>query len=194
MTRNVPIVPTIVVVTACAIMVALGFWQLGRKGEKEALIARYEAALESGEPQPFPAEDGGAINEADLFHPTAFECVEVLSRRSGAGRNEQGQSGFAHVARCSTAPGPVDVRLGWSREPSYDAWAGGLVAGLIVPGGEDGAQVQLREPPEGLQPLARPDPADLPNNHLAYAGQWFFFALTALVIYILALKRRNRSD
>ncbi|HBM05474.1 MAG TPA: threonine synthase, partial [Erythrobacter sp.] len=42
----------------------------------------------------------------------------------------------------------------------------------------------------GLAPLAPPDPRDLPNNHLAYAGQWFFFALTALIIYILALRRR----
>ena len=33
--------------------------------------------------------------------------------------------------------------------------------------------------------------------HLAYAGQWFFFALTALVIYVLALRRkatRARAD
>ena len=47
------------------------------------------------------------------------------------------------------------------------------------------------EPLAGLEPLAAPDPRDLPNNHLAYAGQWFFFALTALVIYILALRRRS---
>ncbi len=41
--------------------------------------------------------------------------------------------------------------------------------------------------------MAPPDPNDLPNNHLAYAGQWFFFALTALVIYWLALRRRWRE-
>ncbi len=46
----------------------------------------------------------------------------------------------------------------------------------------------------GLEPLARPDPANLPNNHLAYAGQWFFFALTALVIYVLALRARLRKQ
>ena len=50
--------------------------------------------------------------------------------------------------------------------------------------------VIANEAKAGLEPLARPDPADLPNNHLAYAGQWFFFALTALAIYWLALKRR----
>jgi surfeit locus 1 family protein len=41
-----------------------------------------------------------------------------------------------------------------------------------------------------LQPNARPDPNDIPNNHLSYAVQWFLFALTALVIYGLALRKR----
>ena len=41
------------------------------------------------------------------------------------------------------------------------------------------------------QPPPLPDPAALPNNHLAYAGQWFFFALTALMIYVVALRRRS---
>ena len=62
--------------------------------------------------------------------------------------------------------------------------------GILAPGGKIVADPPLAE----LGPLAKPDPADLPNNHLAYAGQWFFFALTALVIYILALRRRRRED
>ena len=41
--------------------------------------------------------------------------------------------------------------------------------------------------------MAAPDPGDLPNNHLAYAGQWFLFALAAAVIYVLALRRRRRD-
>jgi len=32
---------------------------------------------------------------------------------------------------------------------------------------------------------------DIPNNHLAYAVQWFLFAGIAGVIYALALKRRR---
>jgi surfeit locus 1 family protein len=38
--------------------------------------------------------------------------------------------------------------------------------------------------------LARPDPRDIPNNHLAYAVQWFLFATVAAVIYALALAKR----
>ena len=49
-------------------------------------------------------------------------------------------------------------------------------------------------PQAGLEQLAAPDPNDLPNNHLMYAGQWFFFALTALVIYVLALRKRWRGQ
>lgn len=193
MIRRLPVLPTILVLAAVATMIALGIWQLGRMDEKAALIAQYEAALESGEPQPFPSDDGGAFSDEDFFHPTAFECVEVLSRQAVAGRSKRGQTGFAHIARCRTGRGPADVLLGFSRDPAFPDYDGGSVEGLIVRGGEDGARVQMDEPIPGLQPLARPDPSDLPNNHLAYAGQWFFFALTALVIYGLALRTRLRG-
>jgi surfeit locus 1 family protein len=33
----------------------------------------------------------------------------------------------------------------------------------------------------------------VPNNHLSYAIQWFFFATTAVVIYVLALRKRWRD-
>ena len=39
-----PIIPTIIVIIAVAIMIGLGVWQLQRKAEKEALLARYNAA------------------------------------------------------------------------------------------------------------------------------------------------------
>ena len=193
MKNRIPIVPTVLVLAAAAVMVALGVWQLGRADEKEALIARYEAALADGEPQPFPGEAGGAANEADLFHPTSFQCLRVLGREAIAGRSESGRAGFAQIARCETARGPADVKLGWSDRPAFPPYAGGPVAGLIAPGGADGARVQAIPPLAGLTPLAMPDPADLPNNHLAYAGQWFFFALTALIIYALAVRRRWRG-
>ena len=191
-TKDVPIIPTIIVAAAIATMIALGFWQLDRKNEKEQLIALSAAAMETGEPRPFPADDGGAF-AGSLYHPTAFECTEVLSQTAVAGRNEQGHSGFAQTARCQTGRGEAEVKLGWSQQPQPPEFVGGVVVGLIVPGGVDGARVQAIPPLAGLAPLAKPDPRDLPNNHLAYAGQWFFFALPALVIYILALRRRGRD-
>ncbi|MFL0357083.1 SURF1 family cytochrome oxidase biogenesis protein [Erythrobacter sp. GH1-10] len=192
--KRIPIIATIVVLAAAAVMVALGIWQLGRADEKAAMIEQYSAALESGELQPFPADEGGAFSEDDLFHPTAFECTEILSREAISGRSARGQSGYAHIARCQTGRGPADVKLGWSLSPQAPDWNGGVVEGLIVRGGQDGARVQLHEPVAGLAPLAKPDPGDLPNNHLAYAGQWFFFALTALLIYGFALRSRWRKQ
>lgn len=192
MSRRIPIFSTIVVIAASLTMVGLGVWQLGRLKEKEALIASYQRALQSTDARPFPADKGGVFSDEDLFHPTAFDCTAVLSREAISGRSASGQSGFAHVARCQTGRGPADVVLGWSRDPAFPTYKGGIVEGLIVRGGKDGARVQMRNPIDGLQPLAKPDPGDLPNNHLAYAGQWFFFAATALVIYALALRRRGR--
>ncbi|MEL7219392.1 MAG: SURF1 family cytochrome oxidase biogenesis protein, partial [Pseudomonadota bacterium] len=76
-----------------------------------------------------------------------------------------------------------------STSPQDPGFVGGTVAGILVEMGDD-YKVVAQEPMADLQPLAKPDPNDLPNNHLAYAGQWFFFALTALVIYAFALKSR----
>src|SRR3546814_17082290 len=47
-------------------------------------------------------------------------------------------------------------------------------------------------PVAGLRASAVPNGADVPNNHLAYAVQWFLFAAAAAAIYILALRRRRR--
>lgn len=189
--KGIPIIPTIIVVAAAATMVALGFWQIGRAEEKATLIALYETALTNGEPRPFPGGLGGAASDEDLFHPTVFECTDILSRTAIAGRSARGQTGYAHIVQCETGRGPADVVLGWSLETSFANYSGGMVDGLIVRGGAQGARVLLNEPPEGLEPLARPDPNDLPNNHIAYAGQWFFFAVTALAIYFLALRSRS---
>jgi surfeit locus 1 family protein len=55
------------------------------------------------------------------------------------------------------------------------------------------ARAAVADPPlAGLAANARPDPADIPNNHWSYAVQWFLFAGTALVIYALALRKRLR--
>src|SRR3546814_12384276 len=44
----------------------------------------------------------------------------------------------------------------------------------------------------GLEPAQPPRLDDVPNNHFAYAIQWFLFAGVAVAIYILALRGRSR--
>ena len=171
-------------------MVALGFWQLGRTAEKEALIARSLAA--QAEPAPVSWPRTPEQVDAALYRRSSLTCNRVLEMRATAGRSARGASGWMHVARCARrGGGEAEVALGWSGEPAMPAWSGGAAQGFVAPAG-DGARLIASPPQAGLAPLAKPDPRDLPNNHLAYAVQWFFFAITAVVIYWLALRRRGR--
>lgn len=184
--RSLPILPTIIVLAAVATMIALGFWQLDRLEQKEALLARYAAAQNDGGVVPYP-QGGPAITQS-LYRRSAFNCTDVKSLRSVSGTSQAGASGWSHIATCALSNGSEgQVALGWSREPKAPVFAGGAVTGIIAPGG----RIVADPPLAGLSALARPDPKDVPNNHLAYAGQWFFFALTALVIYVLAVRRRS---
>ena len=185
--RRLPLLPTILVAAAVALMVALGVWQLRRAEWKGDMIARY-ADAESLPAVSWPRS--AAEREAALYRPSSFTCVRVLAMRETAGRSAGGQSGWAHVANCRLVEGDqAEVALGWSAAPTPPAWSGGRATGTVAPAGE-GARLVADPPQAGLEPLARPDPAALPNNHLSYAGQWFFFAITALVIYAMALRRR----
>ncbi|GAA4644235.1 hypothetical protein GCM10023115_21950 [Pontixanthobacter gangjinensis] len=187
--RDIPVVSTIVVLAAIITMIWLGFWQLGRADEKEAMLASYAAVEVGAEAVPYPS-DGDAM-EASLYRVTNVRCAEVLSMRATAGTNTVGAKGWAHIANCQLEQGAdADIALGWSRDPESPEWGGGVVSGVLGPGGKIVADPPLAD----LGPLATPDPADLPNNHLAYAVQWFLFALTALVIYIIALRVRAKRS
>lgn len=183
--RSLPVFSTIVVIAAVLTMIGLGIWQLGRKTEKEALIARYEAAGQAQEAVAFPLAGKG---EDVLFRRSQITCASVSAIDAVAGTSASGQKGWVQRARCAVSPdASVEVDLGYTRDIAAPDFAGGTITGVIAPG----PRLVADPPVAGLQPMAKPDPGDLPNNHLAYAGQWFFFALTALVIYVLALRRRR---
>lgn len=191
MTRRLPVVPTAIVLLAVGIMVALGMWQLQRKAEKEVLLARYARALTMNSAVPWPRV--AADYPARLYRHATVDCVEVRSVEAMAGRSRDGRAGWAHVAQCRLAGGEnAMVALGWSSEPRSPDWSGGSVEGVIGPAGR-GIRLVSGEPKARLEPLAPPDPANIPNNHLSYAVQWFLFAATALVIYALALRKRWRA-
>ncbi len=191
MTRRIPIVSSLVVLAAVAIMIALGFWQLQRKAEKEALLAQYGQALALRTDVPWPVKP--ADRARALYRHAAVTCARVSGIDAIAGRARDGRSGWAHVARCALANGgTADVALGWSEGLDSPAWKGGPVTGIIGPAGRN-IRLIADVPPAGLAALAPPDPANVPNNHLSYAIQWFAFAATALVIYVLALRKPRRS-
>jgi surfeit locus 1 family protein len=188
--RRIPVFATLIVLIAVGIMIRLGFWQLDRMHEKDALLARY--AAESANPQPvaFPAADPRAA-EAVLYRRSRVACQSVIAMQSIAGRNDRGQLGYVHVALCGIGAGnTAHVQTGWSASPNPPRWGGGDATGTIAPFGEGFAKLVADPPLAGLAASARPDPNDLPNNHWSYAIQWFLFALTALVIYAIALRKR----
>jgi surfeit locus 1 family protein len=186
MTRRVPIIATIIVLAAVATMIALGVWQLGRMGEKADLLARYEAAASSSDEVAFPVT--GDTGEA-WFRPSRVVCDRIVDIEPVSGTSLRGQKGWVQRATCAVGGDKtVAVDLGYSRDIAQPNFGGGIITGVIAPG----PRLVADPPVAGLQPMAKPDPGDLPNNHLAYAGQWFFFALTALVIYVLAIRRRRR--
>lgn len=192
--RRLPILPTLVVLAAVALMVRLGLWQLERLHRKEALIAHY-AAQRTGAAIAFPAR---SHDERALFRRAATQCAAPAAPQlEGAG-----SAGTRFIVRCANG---ALVQLGTSLDPTVrPAWTGGPVTGTIsrMPDrrswlatlGDQAAVPELllvADPPlAGLAPNARPDPAALPNNHLSYAVQWFLFAATALAIYALALRKR----
>ena len=189
MKKRIPIIPTVVVAAAVATMVALGFWQLARKGEKEAMIARYAQAVEMQAEVPFPRDT--ADIPGTLYRRSRVVCDEIIARRTTSGVGPNGEAGLAQIVTCELrAGGSSEIALGLSRSPEPIAWAGGAVQGYVSNAGSGGVRLVAAPPVAGLAPMARPDPRDLPNNHLPYAVQWFLFALTAVVIYWLALRRR----
>lgn len=192
MMRRLPILPTLVVLAAAGIMIALGFWQLGRDKEKRALVAHYAAIENQAAPVPFPLTPDAA--RKDLYRRSQVDCIRVFDQRGIAGRSRSGQHGFAQTVRCALAGGgEATVALGFTDRPEEVSWSGGNVAGILAPNGHE-ARLVADPPVAGLAPLARPDPKDIPNNSLSYAVQWFLFAATALVIYALALRKRWRSS
>ncbi len=191
MIRRIPLIPSLAVALAVATMVWLGFWQLHRLQWKEELLANYGHAEAMSSDVPWP-RTAAEIEGAEYRH-SRIVCARVLSIDARAGRSAKGEAGWAHQATCQLADGgTAKVALGWSVEPASPRWAGGEVAGFIGPAG-NGIKLVAAPAQAGLKQLAPPNPRDIPNNHLAYAVQWFLFALTALAIYGLALRKRWRE-
>jgi surfeit locus 1 family protein len=199
--KRLPLIPTIVVALAVATMIGLGLWQLL---ERRPVKLDYIAQL-AGNPSKPPIAFPQAPDQALLFRRASAMCVQPKSIEvKGAG-----SAGFRLIAQCRTGglegPGMV-VQLGVTRDPNAKvAWRGGEVSGFIsnAPDGRSAIASLFDDTPQRLMLVADPVPAGLPlspnpapdvsavpNPHMSYALQWFFFALSAAVIYLLAVRRR----
>lgn len=205
--KRIPVIPTIVVALAVAVMIALGLWQLlDRRPKKEAFL-RQLATNPAQPPIAWPRQPDDTL----LFRRTGALCREPVSTRiAGAGSR-----GYRIIATCrpeiegSGIEGPgLQVQLGTTRDPNATvAWRGGAVTGYISRQPDTrsiiaalfdrtptGFMIVADRAPAGLTANAPANIDSVPNSHLAYAGQWFAFAAIASVIYTLALRRRVRPQ
>ncbi len=192
--KRIPIIPSLLVAAAVAVMIGLGVWQLQRAQWKEALLAGYEGAS-AATPIGWPAT--AARGEEYYFRRASGYCLQPVQWRSTAGRNLKGDAGWSFIASCRTGGGEgpgMEVDMGWSKVSRSPQWGGGEVSGIIAPDEKHIIRLVSSRAAPGLQPSAPPSPETIPNNHMLYALQWFFFAIAAGVIYALALRRRRRGE
>ena len=199
-----PILPTFLVAAAVATMIALGFWQLRRADEKQALQRRYERNLAL---PPMALPSGAVADDTLLYRRATAFCLEVTNWRKTGGKAASGQGGTRFIAECRTgAEGPGFVAdMGVSADPKANpGWKGGELTGRIVAEPRSGGLLERltgksppprpmivsEKPAPGLQASA-PPAVEAPSNSLAYAFQWFFFAAAAAAIYVLALRKRR---
>ena len=198
MKRALPLVPTILVALAVAVLVGLGVWQLSRAEWKEELIERYRAAA-ALPPIAYPT---GPISDEQLplFRYATGHCLRPVSKRAIAGQNRAGETGYVQIVDCATGvEGPgMSVELGWSKNPNARfVWNGGLVSGVIAPDGKTRMRLVAATPPQGLAASAPPSVDQIPitpAGHRGYAATWFAIALIALTVYGFALRQRRRKD
>ena len=197
--RRVPIIPTVLVLIAVGVMIRLGFWQIDRMHQKEALLKQYGSAASN--PSPLKSLPLNRDPTDFLYRRVEVNCSKVTGWLSIAGHSKAEQPGFAHVALCKlddrfALDGPgydVAISIGWSTNPGNPDWRGGPVTGMLGPFKKGEAKIVASPPLAGLEASAEPDPNSTPNNHWSYAIQWFLFAATALVIYGLALRKQLRG-
>ena len=195
MTRRVPVIPTIIVAAAVAVMIGLGIWQLQRATWKEQLLAQY------GQAQKLPPIVWPTVplknDQLPLFRYATGVCLRPVARHATAGENLRGETGYSQIVDCATgAEGPgMSVDIGWSKNPTakFD-WRGGPVSGIIAPDRRTRIRLVAAGAVPGLEPSAPPSLASIPNNHRSYAVQWFSFAAIALIIYGLALRKRMKEQ
>jgi surfeit locus 1 family protein len=202
--RRLPLLPTLIVFLLTAVLAGLGIWQLQRAEWKRQLILAAEVApqLAPLEPRDFVAAMTGRMSVQYRRAELVCRPGRVRPYDIRGGSSAGGQSGYLVLVSCrpdqGRAPDIVAV-AGWTRRP--DAAGLALVVdtvfeGLVIErpyGDEPGRPQFMLIPDTAVAPLAvsrTPTAADLPDNHLAYAGQWFGLALTLLLIYALWLRRR----
>jgi cytochrome oxidase assembly protein ShyY1 len=197
MIRRLPVVPTIIVAAIVAACVAAAIWNLQRAKFHQAELSKFQAAAQLP-PVAFPTVPM-PDNQLPLYRYATGNCLQAMHRRTSVGENQAGEPGFVVIIDCATGvEGPgMSVQVGWSKNPNAStSWRGGIVSGVIVRDKDSRIRLVAATPAPGLEPNGRVTPAVSvpPQQNRGYALQFFAFAVTALVIYALALRKRLREE
>ena len=189
------------VAIAIPLMIALGFWQLDRLAWKEDLLADLQRA---------PALPALDLNQAGV-PPESFRRASITCRIVGQpvaviGRSMNGRTGYSYRIPCAStgSENSVLLDLGWAPRPDTAERVAlrGRYEGLLVDRLREGAAgehrfvlIPARPVLSALEASAPPQIGGIPNNHRAYAVQWFAFAGVLALIYWVFVKewRQRRS-
>jgi cytochrome oxidase assembly protein ShyY1 len=182
--KRIPILATLVVVAAVATMIALGIWQLRRAQWKEDLLAQYSAAASMPAVDLDPLLDGRTTLPPLSFRRALVSCeARDAEADIHAGRDLHDRVGQVYVIPCrpgaSGLAGRIRVNMGWAERPDAPRRLSlhGIAAGRLSVVGEDGPIMLTAA--TAAPPLVPSQPPAIDS-------------IPALVIYVLALRRRNR--
>jgi surfeit locus 1 family protein len=210
------IFPVLLGVVGVAILSSLGFWQLRRMEEKRVYLDAIEARIGNA-PIALPAvpEEGPHKFQA-VFADGRFTgaYLEVLAGQKGAspgvmvieafalpgGRRILVQRGFVADEARGTPRAPHEARvegnLHWPQDagsstPPPDArtglWFARDVPAMAAALATEPTLIVASAPTgDGIEPMPV-DTASIPNNHWAYAIQWFLLAATwaGMTVFLL---------
>jgi surfeit locus 1 family protein len=195
MSRRLPIGPTLFVLLAVPVMLALGYWQMFVRAPWKDAVLTQLAANSSAPVIALPQRLSGAL----AFRRVEVRCASLISQGiGGAAASATGAPGFRHLALCEPVGGePVLVSLGVARDPKLMVQVPrqGRHIGRLVPRSGMPAYLLVSETP--LPPLLAETPpgiATIPNSHRSYGLQWWLFALSLSVIYLLYVRRWRQGQ
>jgi surfeit locus 1 family protein len=203
---------TVLTAIMLPVLLALGFWQLERRVWKAEVINQL-VANEAAAPDALP----DAISAGDVFTRVTFGCRWQGRPLLLPGSGPDGKAGERLYQLCQPEAGgaPVLVDLGfvalgasaegrpagpligalrqWPKSTFVERISGARRVGPDSMTGDRDFFVQLEAPREPGAPEPAPlRAADLPNNHLSYAIQWFSFAAILMGIFLISVVRRGK--
>lgn len=200
------IVPLLFGIIGCAILIALGVWQLQRMQWKEGMLAEIQAQIDAA-PVPLPTDPDPSMKYAPVTvsGTTTGEEIDVLSGTKELGGGYQIVSGFVtddgrrimvdrgfvpQQARHDPRPPTrliISGNLHWPDEKGSSTPEPNLDENIWFARDVPAMAAQLDTQPilvvasfvQGDAQGVAPIPvaiSGIPNNHLSYAVQWFMIA------------------